>query len=51
MQKIIAAFDGLKYSADTEEFAVELARQTNSFLTGVFLDDFTYSSYKIYDLI
>ncbi len=51
MNKIIAAFDGLKYSVDTEQYAIQLAKQSGSFLTGVFLDDFTYSSYKIYELI
>lgn len=51
MKKIIAAIDGLKYSESTVEYAVELARQTNSHLVGVFLDDQTYHSYKIYDLI
>ncbi|HTL07007.1 MAG TPA: universal stress protein, partial [Chitinophagaceae bacterium] len=51
MNKIVAAFDGLKYAADTAQYAIELTRHTRSFLTGVFLDDFTYSSFKIYDLI
>ena len=51
VNKIVAAFDGLKYSADTAQYAIELARQTGSFLTGVFLDDFTYSSFRIYELI
>ncbi len=51
MKKIIAALDGLKFSAGTRHYAIEAARQTNSFLAGVFLEDFTYTSYKIYDLI
>lgn len=51
MKKIIAAFDGLKFSAATQHHAIEIARQTNTFLVGVFLEDFTYTSYKIYDLI
>ncbi|MEJ0105945.1 MAG: universal stress protein [Bacteroidota bacterium] len=51
MKKIIAAFDGLKFSDSTKDFAVQLAKQSSAHLTGVFLDDFTYHSYKIYDLI
>ncbi len=51
MKKIIAALDGLKFSAGTQHHAIEIARQANTFLVGVFLEDFTYTSYKIYDLI
>jgi len=51
MKKIIAAIDGLKYSDSTVNYAVYLARQTNAHLVGIFLDDFTYHSYKIMDLV
>lgn len=51
MKKIIAAIDGLKFSDSTVHYAVHLARETNSHLVGVFLDDFTYHSYKIYELV
>jgi nucleotide-binding universal stress UspA family protein len=51
MKKIIAAIDGLKYSKSTTRYAVHLSRQMNAHLVGVFLDDFTYHSYKIYELI
>jgi nucleotide-binding universal stress UspA family protein len=51
MKKIIAAFDGLKYSESTQEYAIQVARQTSSHLVGVFLDDGQYTSYKIYDLV
>ncbi|HET9058070.1 MAG TPA: universal stress protein [Chitinophagaceae bacterium] len=51
MKKIIAAFDGLKFSDSTKEFAVNIAQQTNAHLVGVFLEDLTYHSYKIYELI
>ncbi len=51
MNKIIAAFDGLKYSESTCEYAVDIAQTTKSHLTGVFLDDRTYTSYKIYELV
>jgi nucleotide-binding universal stress UspA family protein len=51
MKKIIVAFDGLKYSESTRDYAVYMAKQTNTHLVGVFLDDPTYTSYKIYELI
>ena len=51
MKKIIAAIDGLKFSESTTSYAIAVARQTNAHLVGVFLDDPTYSAYKIYDLI
>ncbi|MBI1344267.1 MAG: universal stress protein [Terrimonas sp.] len=51
MNKIIAAFDGLKFSESTSKYAIELARQNNTHLVGVFLDDMTYTSYKIYELL
>jgi len=51
MKKFIAAFDGLKFSESTSNYAIFLAKQTRAHLVGVFLDDFTYHSYKVYDLI
>lgn len=51
MKKIIAAIDGLKYAESTTAYAVHLAKQANAHLVGIFLDDFTYHSYKIYDLV
>jgi len=51
MKKIIAAIDGLKYSESTAGYAIRFAKQMNAHLVGVFLDDFTYTSYKIYDLV
>ncbi|MFI5129155.1 MAG: universal stress protein [Chitinophagales bacterium] len=51
MKKIIAAFDGLRFSKSTKDYAIQIAKQRNVHLVGVFLDDFTYHSYKIYDLI
>ena len=51
MKKFIVAIDGLKYSRSATEYAVHLAKQANAHLVGIFLDDFTYHSYKIYELI
>jgi hypothetical protein len=51
MEKITAAFDGLKYSESTRDYAIHFAKLANAHLVGVFLDDSTYTSYKIYELI
>ena len=51
MKKIIAAFDSLKFSQSTVDYAIYITRQINAHLIGVFLDDFTRHSYKIYDLM
>jgi nucleotide-binding universal stress UspA family protein len=51
MKKFIVAIDGLKYSSSATNYAVHLAKQANAHLVGVFLDDFTYHSYKIYELV
>jgi nucleotide-binding universal stress UspA family protein len=51
MKKIIAAIDGLKFSESTTGYAVQATKLANAHLVGIFLDDFTYHSYKIYELI
>ena len=51
MKKIIVAFDGLKYSKTAAEYAIDMAAQMKAHLVGVFLDDFSYHSYKIYELV
>ena len=51
MKKIIAAFDGLKYAESTEAYAVQIAQSEKMHLCGIFLEDPTYTSYKIYDLV
>jgi nucleotide-binding universal stress UspA family protein len=51
MKKIIAAFDGLKFSENTMDYAIHIAKESGAHLVGIFLDDATYSSYKIYELL
>ena len=51
MKKILAAFDGLKYSKSTRDYSIFIAKQSGAYLVGVFLDDPTYTSYKIYELV
>ena len=51
MKKIIAAFDGLKFSDSTKEYAVHLAQNSNAHLVSIFLDDITYHSYKLSEVL
>lgn len=51
MKKFIAAFDGLKFSDSTKDYAINLTKHNEAHLTGVSLEDLTYHSYKIYELI
>jgi nucleotide-binding universal stress UspA family protein len=51
MKKYIAAFDGLKFSESTRDYAIQLAKANNAHLVAVFLDDLLYHSYNIYDVI
>jgi hypothetical protein len=50
MKKIIVAIDGLKFSQSTTNYAIYLAKQTYAHVVGVFLDDFSYHSYKVAEL-
>lgn len=50
MKKISAAFDGLKFSDGTMRYAIKMATESKSLLSGVFLDDILYHSYSIPDL-
>jgi nucleotide-binding universal stress UspA family protein len=51
MKKIIAALDSLKFSDSATAYAISIAKHGNAHLVGVFLDDVTYHSYKLYELI
>lgn len=51
MKKFIAAFDSLKFSNSTRDYAIQLAKENDAHLVGVFLEDFTRHGYKIYDVI
>lgn len=51
MKKILAAFDGLKYSESTERYAIQFALDNHAHLVGVFLEDYSYTGFKIYDLL
>ena len=50
MKKIIAIFDGLKFSESTLKYAVNLGIQNDATITGIFLESPTYTSRGIYQL-
>lgn len=43
--KILAAFDGTKYSEGASKYAIEIAKLTNSLLVGVFIQDMRYINF------
>lgn len=51
MKKIIAAFDSLHFSEATSQYAIQVARQNNAHLVGVFLDDRSYAGYRMPEMI
>ncbi|HEX2630436.1 MAG TPA: universal stress protein [Chitinophagaceae bacterium] len=51
MKKILAAFDGFRLSHSTLHQSIDIALKTTGHLVGIFLEDYTYHSYKIYELI
>lgn len=51
MKKIIAILDGLKYSASNVEYAIFIAEQEKAHLVGVFLEDISYRSYALSELV
>lgn len=50
MKKIIAAFDGLRFSESSLRYSVFMADKLKAHLVGVFLDDFTRHSYSVSDI-
>lgn len=50
MKKFIAAFDSLRFSESTLDYAIFLTKHVNAHLVGVFLEDFTRHSYTVADI-
>ena len=44
-KKILAAFDGTKYSDGASKYAIEIAKATDSLLVGVFVQDMRYINF------
>ena len=51
MKKFLAVFDGYKMSPSTMDYAIWLAKASNAHLTGIFLDEFIYRNYSVYNVI
>lgn len=50
MKKIIAAFDGLRYSESTKDYAIFMAKEMNAHLVGIFLDDITRYGFSVQEV-
>lgn len=51
MKKILAVIDGLNYSHSTAAYAVFVAQQESAHLVGIFLEDISYRSYALNELV
>lgn len=51
MIKFAVAIDGLKYSESAVQYAAFLSNEAQAHLVGIFLDDFSYHTYRISDLV
>jgi hypothetical protein len=51
MKKIIAAFDGLRFSESTLEESVRISKQHDAHLVGVFLHELTAKGFAVYETL
>jgi len=51
MKKFLSVFDGYKMSTSTLEYSIQLTKSANAHLVGVFLDEFIYHSYSVYNVL
>lgn len=51
MKKFLAVFDGYKVSASTLEYAIQLTKSAEAHLVGIFLNEFIYHNYSVYEVI
>jgi nucleotide-binding universal stress UspA family protein len=51
MKKFIAAFDGLRFSESTVDYAILMAKNCDAHLVGISMEDFTRHSYTAADVI
>lgn len=51
MKKFIAVFDGFKMSESTLEYSIQLSKSANAHLVGVFIENFLYHTYNIYEVL
>lgn len=46
-KKFLAVFDEFKFSESTMDYAIQLTKESDAFLVGIFLDEFIYRSYNV----
>jgi nucleotide-binding universal stress UspA family protein len=51
MKKFLAVFDGYKMSLSTLDYAIQLTKLAEAHLVGIFLNEFIYHSYNVYEVI
>lgn len=51
MKKIAVIFDGLRFSESALQYAISLAKKDPAHVVALFLDDFTYNSFNMYQLM
>ena len=51
MKNFTAVFDGYKMSKSTLDYAIQLTKAVDAHLLGVFLDEFIYRDYNVYNVV
>lgn len=51
MLNFLAVFDGYKVSKSTMDYAIQITKTLKAHLVGVFLDEFIYRSYNVYQVM
>jgi nucleotide-binding universal stress UspA family protein len=51
MKKFLAVFDGYKMSESTVGYAIQLTKSADAHLVGIFLNEFIYHSYSVYEVM
>ena len=51
MKKFLAVFDGYKMSSSTFDYAIQLTKLAEAHLVGIFLNEFIYHSYNVYEIM
>jgi nucleotide-binding universal stress UspA family protein len=50
-KKFLVVFDGFKFSESALEYAIQLSKEADAFLVGVFLDEFIYRTYSVSQIL
>ena len=51
MKKFLAVFDGYKMSPSTIDYAIQVTKLAEAHLVGIFLNEFIYHSYNVYEVM